>query len=138
MHGNGRGGVLKYYPPGSIYRTVDGNFDPNVSWGGTWELLKDVFLVGAGNKYSIGSTGGEETHTITINEMPSHYHNGTYNFNANYRIDPSSYEGVFSNLYGPNDGQKGAITRATASEGGNQPHNNMPPYKAVNTWVRTS
>ena len=36
--------------------------------------LRDKFIIGAGNKYSVGATGGEETHTLTVNEMPSHTH----------------------------------------------------------------
>lgn len=44
-------------------------------WPGTeWEQIKDVFLLQAGNTYAAGSTGGEATHALTINEMPSHCH----------------------------------------------------------------
>ena len=36
--------------------------------------LRDRFIVGAGNSYSVGNTGGEATHTLTVAEMPSHSH----------------------------------------------------------------
>ena len=36
--------------------------------------LRNRFVVGAGSSYNVGSTGGEATHTLTINEMPSHNH----------------------------------------------------------------
>ena len=39
--------------------------------------LRDRFIVGAGNSYSVGSTGGEATHTLTVSEMPSHNHSAT-------------------------------------------------------------
>ena len=36
--------------------------------------LTDRFIVGAGNDYTVGATGGEATHTLTENEMPKHRH----------------------------------------------------------------
>ena len=61
------------YPVGSIYLSVN-NTNPSTLFGGTWEQLKDKFLLGAGTTYSAGSTGGAATHTLTSNEMPSHTH----------------------------------------------------------------
>lgn len=39
--------------------------------------LRDRFIIGAGSSYSVGSTGGSTTHTITTSEMPSHTHTAT-------------------------------------------------------------
>lgn len=39
--------------------------------------LRDRFIVGAGSSYAVGSTGGEATHTLTVDEMPSHNHGAT-------------------------------------------------------------
>lgn len=36
--------------------------------------LRDRFIVGAGNNYNVGATGGEATHKLTTSEMPSHNH----------------------------------------------------------------
>lgn len=69
--------VLKpYWPVGSIFLTLDINFDPAVSLGGVWELLSGRFLIGCGGSSGLeaGDEGGSWEHTITVNEMPAHTH----------------------------------------------------------------
>lgn len=61
------------YPVGSIYMSVN-TVNPNTLFGGTWVQIKDTFLLSAGDMYSNGSTGGEATHTLSINEIPIHAH----------------------------------------------------------------
>lgn len=39
--------------------------------------LRNRFIIGAGNNYNIGDIGGEETHTLSTTEMPSHSHTGS-------------------------------------------------------------
>lgn len=67
---------LKNYPIGSIYITYE-NINPKDKFGGTWEQLKNRFLIGAGDKYVLGATGGEETHALTLSEMAKHTHSFT-------------------------------------------------------------
>ena len=61
------------YPVGSIYMSVN-ETSPQTLFGGIWEQLKDRFLLGAGATYSAGQTGGSATHTLGVNELPSHTH----------------------------------------------------------------
>ena len=61
------------YPVGSIYMSTN-NVSPQTFLGGTWEQIKDRFLLCSGDTYSSGSTGGEATHTLTQAEIPSHAH----------------------------------------------------------------
>ena len=62
------------FPVGYVYQsTVSINLSQQYP-GTTWEQIKDVFLLTAGNTYTAGSTGGEATHTLTVAEMPSHNH----------------------------------------------------------------
>ena len=59
------------YPIGSVYITFNETFSTDLI-GGTWELLENTFLYSSAN--DTGLTGGETTHTLTVNEMPNHYH----------------------------------------------------------------
>lgn len=121
------------YPVGAIYISASETDPANLFGFGTWERVKDTFLLAAGDTYAAGSTGGEAEHTLTVDEMPSH----THNLNCNDGLI-SDYLGGSGADYGI--GQNGestavAIGSITAT-GGSQPHNNMPPYLAVYVWKR--
>ena len=61
------------YPIGSVYISIN-NVEPSSLFGGTWEKLEDRFLLASGKTYTNGNIGGEATHKLTIDEMPSHTH----------------------------------------------------------------
>lgn len=81
--------------------------------------LRGRFILGNSSSHSIGSTGGEETHKLTVGEMPSHSHNTYW---GNELANQGSYIGRASK------GSFTVIEVATGSEGGSTAHNNMPPY----------
>lgn len=56
------------YPVGSIYLSVSST-NPTTLFGGTWVQMKDTFLLGAGDNYVAGSTGGSADATL-----PAHTH----------------------------------------------------------------
>ena len=119
------------YPIGTIYLTTStngvGSSSP-ASWlGGTWERIQDRFLIGAGGSYSLGATGGSATHTLTVNEMPSHTHD----------LVVHGYE-ASGGLGSGKRVTNGTMTKTTTATGGGQAHNNMPPYLAVYMWERTA
>ena len=66
------------YPVGSYYETTNANFNPNTAWSGTtWQRISDgrTLIAGGGSSgYTVGSTYGAKTHSITTSEMPSHSH----------------------------------------------------------------
>lgn len=68
----GYNNIDQIYPVGCIYMSVNA-VSPSLLFGGTWEKLQDVFLLGANNT-NLGATGGERTHTLSVNEMPKHNH----------------------------------------------------------------
>lgn len=112
------------YPIGSIYMSVN-DVSPGNLFGGTWERIKDKFLLSAGDTYEAGSTGGEATHTLTIDEIPSHTH----------QVKISADTGW--NSIGKSGGTE-STNGASYPTGGGQAHNNMPPYLAVYMWKRTA
>ena len=68
----------KVYPVGSIYISTS-SANPSTIYGGTWERYgQGKTLVGLNEGEpefnTINKTGGEKTHTLTINEIPSHNH----------------------------------------------------------------
>lgn len=122
------------YPIGSIYMSVNST-DPSTLFGGTWEQLKDRFLLGSGDTYTNGATGGEATHTLTINEMPSHDHQSVWSRTGTSDAI-GSFAGVSVSL--SNSAMPGMTDSRTSYTGGSQAHNNMPPYLVVYMWKRVS
>lgn len=122
----------KIFPVGYIYlSTVATN--PKDLFGGTWERLKDRFLLAAGDTYSAGATGGEATHTLTKDEMPSHNHYAAINGGADsYGRNRTTINSFANNTKGYSD------SSTIFNTGGGGAHNNMPPYLAVYMWKRTA
>lgn len=118
---------LASWPVGSIYMSMIAT-SPATLFGGTWVRMENRFLLGAGSEYVAGATGGEAKHTLTWNEMPSHYHLIAMN-----QAGESEYWGPMGAVM-----QDGHIANTTKPAGGDQPHNNMPPYIAVYMWRRTA
>lgn len=124
------------YPVGSIYMSVNST-SPATLFGGTWEAIQGKFLLGAdGGTYKAGSTGGEATHTLTVDEMPKHTHS-MYSGNSDapdtWEPDGGSY--LLDSV--TEDKHTWWASLGMNYAGGGAEHNNMPPYLAVYIWKRT-
>lgn len=118
---------LSLMPVGYVYISTSST-SPQTLFGGTWERIQGRFLLAADSTYTAGSTGGEATHTLSVDEIPSHRHSVTAraaNGSASVQIES----------YATGDSARTAYTNYT---GGGKAHNNMPPYYAVYMWRRTA
>ena len=125
------------YPIGSIYITTN-TVDPSVLFGGKWErYAAGRCLVGyqsGDNEFgTVGATGGEKTHTLTVQELASHKHTIYVNIPGS-----GAYDGDYfgSTLYGKYI--KYEWFAESSNTGGDQPHNNLQPYVVVYMYRRIS
>lgn len=123
-----------FYPVGTIYTTEDKDFDPSTRWGGTWELIKDRMIIGAGNSYAVKSTGGEATHTLTGKEIPPHNHTAPVRIQWYNEVR----NGVMFTGWGASNAQVDYQTQYTGYAGEGHAHNNLPPYYSAYIWRRTA
>ena len=118
------------HPVNSIYISYS-HTDPATLFGGTWERINNAFLLACDENGEIGETGGEQTHTLTMNEMPSHSH---YVAGNDTDANAPTFHGWFNTTH--NTANTNAWYVHTSDTGGGQAHNNMPPYIQVAIWRR--
>lgn len=145
-----------FYPVGSYYETSNTSFDPNVSWGGTWEedTAGRVLVAQDNGTFStVGDTGGSETHVHTVVAGIRTFYssgmlettNGLYikDENGNYSTNTSGTllsaesskrnSGLQSNVTTFNhDGFAVQATGSTYSASG------LQPYTVIKRWHRTA
>ena len=142
------------YPVGCIYisttSTSPASFMPNT----TWEKIEGKFLIGSSISYPLGTTGGEATHTLTADEMPSHSHGGNSYLHSVSFGETSSLPYKTSYIDLDKVVEDSVVIQwnttpiavehtttfndaPTSETGGNLAHNNIPPYLSVSIWKRT-
>lgn len=137
-------GFGKSLPKGFVYITLDPT-PPDILFGGTWEKIGGRFLIGAGKNIEnttdywgelqeglvnmpVGEMGGEYYHKLKVSEMPNHSH----------YIDVYKDSNNDGTLVGASYSGNSVRVQQSASEGGDQPHINMPPYLVVYMWKRVA
>lgn len=105
--------------------------------------LRNRFIVGAGSTYAVGLTGGADTVTLTVTQMPEHNHTGSTSSNGAHTHTVTTNAGTSQQNEGGDagGGRQGLITSTTSSngahthtisnQGGNEAHENRPPYYAL-------
>ena len=126
---------LAAHPVGSLYET-DIATNPGTLYGGTWAAWgggKVTFGLNTADTSfnTVGKTGGEKAHTLTVQEMPNHDHD----LNA-----------VNAGLSQPGGGyhpswvsdRQYTVQVLSGLSGGGQAHNNLQPYITCYIWKRTT
>lgn len=119
--------------------TYDGGTNTAVSdvTGPMWEVDTNFaarFPVGVGTTangtvINVTNTGGEDEHTLTVDEMPAHTHTAS-------SVWLNTWPAGTNELGGGVDATAGAVTNANT--GGDDPHNNLPPYYGCYIIKRTA
>lgn len=153
--------MLSLYPVGSIYMSVNST-NPQTIFGGTWEQIKDRFLLACGTSYANGSTGGSaslQSHTHSIPSLSgtanssSHTHVVTTKTTSYGSGSQSSWrclswpgtnadwnQTVHTNNGSADGSHTHSVTTNASTSGSTGAGNagNMPPYLAVYVWKRTA
>jgi hypothetical protein len=123
------------YPVGSIYINAAVSTNPGTLLGfGTWAAFGAgrviVGLNAADSDFDTAQeTGGTKTHTLTVDEIPSHTHTSTLRGNG---------EDENQNIPSASDNTDPSLTMTTDATGGGQAHNNLQPYIVAYMWRRTA
>jgi microcystin-dependent protein len=89
-----------------------------------------------GSGYTIGDRGGEQAHTLSIGEIPTHAHtlNGT-NSNGVVNNPNNNFIGAVNNMFSPSGGLLPFDPSSVTNVGGSQSHLNMEPFLALNFCI---
>ena len=99
--------------------------------------LRDRFIVGAGNSYSLKDTGGSDKVSLTADQNGPHSHSGSGTASSSRLIAVKDNDGKLFIRLANTEGSRNTnferpdITLTTASSGKGAAHENRPPYYAL-------
>jgi microcystin-dependent protein len=89
-----------------------------------------------GESHTLGERGGEEAHTLSISELPTHAHTDVASSsNGATSVPTGAILGSVSNAYGPAQNLTSLNTASVTNQGGSQAHSNMMPYLTLSFCI---
>lgn len=142
--------LLAAHPVGSIYMSTSST-NPGTFLGGTWAAWGSgrvpVGVSTADTEFNtVEKVGGAKTHTLTIEQIPSHNHNGSTGSSSiaplqGLEAGGSASAGPYARGSGTNSSQTmsgSTHNHSIPAEGGGQEHNNLQPYITCYMFKRTA
>jgi hypothetical protein len=135
--------LLAAHPVGSYYIS-DKATDPGTLFGGTWQMLDPgLTLISQGKgtdkfgsfEFVAGQTYGERMHQLTVDELARHRHDSILDDILATDDETRPYADawyqatLWTNHYR-------LINNNVKQTGGDAPHNNIPPSRAIYAWFR--
>ena len=119
------------YPVGSFYQSYEST-SPATLFGGTWTAVTGRFLYANASV----ATGGANTVTLTVDQMPSHVHSFGSGLTTSVVANSIGHPGEVNWQHDSGSTQLGAWSMDAS--GGGKAHDNMPAYQSCYTWRRTA
>ena len=90
-----------------------------------------------GSGHTLGERAGEQAHTLSISELPTHTHvaNGSGTPADTNTPDNTTYLGVVANTYAPAGNLAALAASEIGNAGGGQAHLNMQPFLVLNLCI---
>lgn len=116
---------------------------PAELFGGTWEQIKDRFILAAGDTYAAGSTGGSPTHThdvsgnaaIGVQNVITAYDSSGANMSEQFPYGLYAHTHENDSIFDSNNGAYSTI-KCVKTKGSANEQSNIPPYVAIYVWQR--
>lgn len=98
--------------------------------------LRGRVPIHVGSSHTVGERGGEQAHTLTVAELPTHTHQlrGSGS-DADVVLPADNVVGRSSQLYGPPDQLTSLDPSASGGAGGSQAHLNMQPFLTLSFCI---
>jgi microcystin-dependent protein len=98
--------------------------------------LRDRTPIHVGSGHTLGESGGQQAHTLSLNETPTHTHvaNGASN-DASVDAPAGNLVATGANQYAPPPGTTTLHPQTLANTGGGQAHLNMQPFLTLSFCI---